>query len=138
MGRVRRNAFSAFLAFLPSFLLVLASLGAALDHLFPPDLTRLSSMSTEVLDRHGRPLTLLPAPGGVWRFRAEAAPPMLTNLLIAVEDRRFWWHPGVDPFALVRAAAQLVRSGRSSPAARLLPCRRPACSNRVREQFRPS
>ena len=38
-------------------------------------------------------------------------PPLLTDLLIAVEDRRFWYHPGVDPLALVRATAQLVRTG---------------------------
>jgi penicillin-binding protein 1C len=31
--------------------------------------------------------------------------------LIAVEDRRFWYHPGVDPVALARATAQLVVSG---------------------------
>ena len=68
-------------------------------------------MGTEVLDRQDRPLALLPAPGGVWRFRVGAAPTLLTNLLIAVEDRRFWYHPGVDPLALVRATAQLLRTG---------------------------
>jgi penicillin-binding protein 1C len=29
-----------------------------------------------------------------------------------VEDRRFWYHPGVDPLALLRAAAQFARAGR--------------------------
>ena len=33
------------------------------------------------------------------------------NLLIAVEDRRFWYHPGVDPVALARAAIQFARAG---------------------------
>ncbi len=86
-------------------------MGAALDYTFPPDLSRLSSLGTEILDRHDRPLALLPAAGGVWRFRADTTPPLLTNLLIAVEDRRFWYHPGVDPVALARATAQLVSSG---------------------------
>jgi penicillin-binding protein 1C len=36
----------------------------------------------------------------------------VTNLLITVEDRRFWYHPGVDPIALLRATAQLFLSGR--------------------------
>ncbi len=98
-------------AALPSLLWLLASLGAALDHAFPPDLSRLSSIGTEILDRQDRPLALLPAAGGVWRFHAGTAPPLLTNLLIAVEDRRFWYHPGVDPIALARATAQLLRSG---------------------------
>jgi penicillin-binding protein 1C len=98
-------------AALPSLLWLLAALGAALDHAFPPDLSRLSSIGTEIVDRQDRPLALLPAAGGVWRFRPGTAPPLLTNLLIAVEDRRFWYHPGVDPIALARATAQLLRSG---------------------------
>ncbi len=97
---------------LPSVFLLLAMLGIALDRAFPPNLTRLATVGTEVLDRQDRPLALLPAPGGVWRFRADSEPPLLTSLLIAVEDRRFWDHPGVDPVALLRAMAQLVHAGR--------------------------
>ena len=52
-------------------LLLARALGAALDHAFPPDLSRLAAVGTEVLDRQDRPLALLPAPGGVWRFRAD-------------------------------------------------------------------
>ena len=36
----------------------------------------------------------------------------MLDLLIAVEDRRFWLHPGVDPVALVRAVGQMLRAGR--------------------------
>jgi penicillin-binding protein 1C len=32
-------------------------------------------------------------------------PPLLPRLLVAVEDRRFYYHPGVDPFSVLRAAA---------------------------------
>ena len=76
-----------------------------LDRLFPPDLSRLDAVGTEVLDRNGRLVALLPAPGGVWRFRtstADVSRPFL-DLLVHTEDRRFWSHPGVDPLALVRA-----------------------------------
>ncbi|MEW6775618.1 MAG: penicillin-binding protein 1C [Bdellovibrionota bacterium] len=31
--------------------------------------------------------------------------------LIEIEDKRFWWHPGFDPFAIVRAAAQNFSAG---------------------------
>lgn len=31
--------------------------------------------------------------------------------LVAVEDHRFWWHPGVDPLAIGRAAVQNLTSG---------------------------
>jgi len=109
--------------------LLLASVLAA-DRLFPPDLSRMAGVGTEVLDRQGRTLALLPAPGGVWRFRADgqSVSPLLRDLLVAVEDKRFWWHPGVDPVALVRAMGQFVRAGRvisggstlSMQAARLL------------------
>ncbi len=36
----------------------------------------------------------------------------MLDLLIAVEDRRFWVHPGVDPVALARATMQMMRAGR--------------------------
>lgn len=111
-------------------LLLLALAAVALDRLFPPDLSRLAAMGTEVHDRNGRVLALLPAPGGVWRFRASAdqVAPVLRDLLIAVEDQRFWSHPGIDPLALSRAAVQWMRAGRvvsggstlSMQAARLL------------------
>jgi penicillin-binding protein 1C len=82
--------------------------------MLPPDLSRLGVMGTEVDDAAGRPLALLPAPGGVWRFRTSAGEvsPALLDMLIAVEDRRFWLHPGVDPVALVRAVGQMLRAGR--------------------------
>ena len=101
----------AVISLLPSVCLVLAALGALLDFSFPPDLSRLASMGSEILDRQDRPLAFLPAAGGIWRFRSDNAPPLFTDLLIAVEDRRFWHHPGVDPIALTRATAQLLRSG---------------------------
>jgi penicillin-binding protein 1A len=30
-------------------------------------------------------------------------PPYLPEAVIAIEDRRFWWHPGIDPIGLARA-----------------------------------
>ena len=78
----------------------------ALDRALPPDLSRLESVGRVVVDREGRVLSALPAPGGVWRLpvSAEEVPRALVDLLVAAEDRRFWWHPGVDPMAVVRAA----------------------------------
>ena len=86
----------------------------ALDRLFPPNLTRLHSVGVEVQDRKGRILSVLPAPGGFWRLatRPEDVSPILLDLLIAAEDRRFYQHPGVDPLALGRAAGQWLRAGR--------------------------
>ena len=85
-----------------------------LDRYCPPNLGRLAAAGSEVLDRNGRTLAMLPAPGGVWRFRTtvDDVSPAFLSLLIAVEDRRFYRHPGVDPLALGRAAVQWLRSGR--------------------------
>ena len=49
-----------------------------------------------------------------WRLPGDLAgvDPALVDALIALEDRRFWWHPGVDPIAVGRAAAQNVSAGR--------------------------
>ena len=86
----------------------------ALDRSFPPALGRLGVVGSEVVARDGRTLALLPATGGVWRFRvrADEVSPVLIRTLVEIEDRRFWWHPGVDPLALARAALQDVRAGR--------------------------
>ncbi len=93
-----------------------AALGAAVvtaDRALPPDLSRLTA-GVELLDGQGRTLSVLPVPGGTWRLPVAVAdvPPHLTAMLLAAEDRRFRWHPGVDPVALARAAVQWVRAGR--------------------------
>ena len=99
-----------------SLVLVGAALGLAwaLDRAFPPPMARFENAAREVTARDGRLLSVWPAPGGVWRLRTppEDVPPHLLALLIAAEDRRFHTHPGVDPLALARAAAQWVRAGR--------------------------
>ena len=94
--------------------LLLAAAALGLDRLFPPDLSRLATTGAEILDRNGRTVAMLPAPGGVWRFRtaADDVAPVLLDTLIRVEDRHFLHHPGVNPLALLRAAVQDARAGR--------------------------
>ena len=84
----------------------------ALDRAFPPDLSRLDTPGTTIRDTSGEVLALRPTPGGVWRFRtpAEDVPPFLMHLLVAVEDRRFHEHSGVDPLAAARALGQAARA----------------------------
>ncbi|MFN6954462.1 MAG: transglycosylase domain-containing protein [Acetobacteraceae bacterium] len=92
-------------------LVVIAAL--ALDRAVPPDLSR-AAPGTEVRDRLGRTLSVLPVDGGTWRLavRPEEVSRDLLNLLVAAEDRRFYAHPGVDPLALLRAAGQWAANGR--------------------------
>ncbi len=128
-------------------LVAMAAVSAwSLDRAFPPDLRRLDAIGSEILDRNGRLLALLPAPGGVWRFRTtmnDVSRPFL-DLLVATEDRRFWSHPGIDPLAVARAAAQWVGAGHvvsggstlSMQAARLLEPRPRTLQSKVLEMAR--
>ena len=46
-------------------------------------------------------------------------PPRVVAATLALEDRRFWSHPGIDPAAVLRAMWQHVRGGRGSGASTL-------------------
>ena len=66
-----------------------------------------SVQSVRVVDRYGTVLRefLNDASGrGQWRALADIAP-SLRQATVAAEDRRFFIHPGVDPLAILRAAA---------------------------------
>ena len=82
------------------------------DRLFPPDMTRATTLSTEVVDRHGALLRPFLSRDGYWRLKTRVADvsPRYLALLKAYEDKRFDSHPGVDPLALARAAIQLAQS----------------------------
>lgn len=41
-----------------------------------------------------------------------AYPPLLIDSLLASEDNRFWWHPGVDPIGTARALVTNLLGGR--------------------------
>ena len=46
-------------------------------------------------------------------LRLEDVPPAFLAILLEVEDRRFYRHPGVDPLAIARAAWANLRAGRT-------------------------
>ncbi len=102
------------LALAAATLIALGTAAAALDRAFPPDLSRLQDASVVVTDRAGIPLRVFTTPGGLWRLPAGPADvsPNYLALLVDVEDKRFWRHPGVDPLAAVRAVAQRMTRGR--------------------------
>ena len=85
---------------------------SALDRAFPPDLSRLKP-SPVVEDRHGAMLRAFRTADGQWRLPVDSAAvsPNYLRLLVAVEDKRFRSHHGVDPLAVVRAIRQLVTRG---------------------------
>jgi penicillin-binding protein 1C len=86
-------------------------IAAALTPL-PPDLAdaKQPSTGTVLRDRHGVVIRELRADDGA-RARwvpLDASGDRIARAVIAAEDRRFYLHPGVDPVAMVRAAAQAV------------------------------
>ncbi len=86
----------------------------ALDQIFPPPLERVREVSPVVVDRNGEWLMAFTTRQGTWRLEArlDEIDPEFQRRLIAIEDSRFWWHPGVDPIALARASLAYARSGR--------------------------
>jgi penicillin-binding protein 1C len=85
-----------------------------LDVALPPPLDRAHVVSPVVLDKDGAWLRAFTTSEGKWRLaaRLDEVDPEFKRRLIAVEDKRFWFHPGVDPLALARATMTWVRSGR--------------------------
>jgi penicillin-binding protein 1C len=70
-------------------------------------------LSTVILDRSRELLGASIASDGQWRFGlAESVPERFVIALTRYEDRRFFYHPGVDPIALVRAALLNLRRRR--------------------------
>lgn len=80
----------------------------------PPPLAERLAFSREVVDADGKLLRAFATPEGRWRLRVdlEGVDKEFLDLLIAYEDQRFWRHPGVDVFALARAARQFLANGR--------------------------
>lgn len=98
--------------------LTLAALLAAgaglvvLDRLFPPPLDVARSLI--VTDSGGQALRAFPVEDGRWRLPVDPdrVDPAFIEALVAMEDRRFATHPGVDPLAVMRAATTSLVSGR--------------------------
>lgn len=70
--------------------------------------------SSVVVARDGTPLRAFPGADGQWRYPIsnDQVSPRYLSQLLAYEDRWFYWHPGVNPLALLRAAWQNLRAGR--------------------------
>ena len=86
-----------------------------LDRLFPPPLPeREPSQAQVVVAQDGTLLRAFPDEAHIWRYPVmlEEVSPLYIEALTGYEDRTFWWHPGVNPFALTRAAWQWVTQGR--------------------------
>jgi penicillin-binding protein 1C len=99
----------AFLGFLAAFFLLL--------RLLPyPELEayRKRAYGLVIEDRNGRTLRVLPAPDGVKREWAalDTIPSGALRIFIRAEDRRFYFHRGVDLISVAGSALRNLRSAR--------------------------
>jgi len=81
-----------------------------------------SRAGMRLLDREGRLLAVVQGADGTLRESCawEEIPESAREQVVALEDGRFHAHAGVDPFALGRAWAFLIQSGRASSGASTL------------------
>lgn len=95
-----------------AFLIVMGMLLFA-NVLLPPPLDRAYDTSTLVTDRNGQWLSAFTVDDGRWRLKADMdeVDPRFVSALIAVEDKRFYSHSGVDPLAILRAVRSWRRNG---------------------------
>lgn len=87
---------------------------ALADLIFPPPMARAQHTSAVVTASDGAVLRAFPVDDGKWRLKADIdhIDPAFIRALLAYEDKRFYAHTGVDPAALVRAAASSASAGR--------------------------
>lgn len=70
--------------------------------------------STVLEDKNGQLLNAAIARDGQWRFPLSShVPEKFTEALLLFEDKRFFYHPGVDPVSATRALWQNIRAGKT-------------------------
>ena len=67
-----------------------------------------------IVAEDGTPLRAYPTSDGMWRYRIDPdqVSPHYLAALIGYEDQYFYWHLGINPVAMLRAAWQWVANGR--------------------------
>ena len=83
-----------------------------LDQVFPPPIPQ-DDAGMLVVARDGSPLRGWPDADGVWRFPVtpDKVSPKYLDALLTYEDSWFYWHPGINPFAMARASWQWLMHG---------------------------
>jgi penicillin-binding protein 1C len=78
----------------------------------PRDIFAGTSYSTVVTDRNGELLGAKIADDGQWRFPpSDTIPDKYRTALVEFEDRYYYWHPGINPVSIVRAAVGNIKAG---------------------------
>jgi penicillin-binding protein 1C len=69
-------------------------------------------LSVVLEDRNGDLMGARIAEDGQWRFpESDSIPEKYADCVVAFEDKRFWYHPGIDPIGIARSIRQNISSG---------------------------
>lgn len=116
-----------------------------LDRRYPlPDPNRIDSVI--VLAKDNTPLRAFADQQGVWRYpvQLDEVSPLYLEALLGYEDRWFYYHFGINPLALLRAARQWLENGRiisggstlTMQVARILDLHSRSVPGKVQQMFR--
>src|SRR4030043_91693 len=95
------------------FLLILLSILILIFWFSIPDPLFSDPTCTVIEDRQGELLGAKIADDGQWGFPYnEDVPEKFKHSIISFEDRYFYYHPGINPYSLIRASVFNIRSGR--------------------------
>ena len=97
-------AFAVLFVLLLAWLAITAPLSKSLQPIAPPQLTLLAADGTPIA-RNG---AIVDVP-----VEVEALPPHVVKAFLAIEDRRFYSHWGIDPRGIARAAWSNLTTGRT-------------------------
>jgi len=113
MSRAKRSLTKAAVVLLLGVVAFTAVIAAALLVPLPMDKLQIPP-STCVYDAEGRLMSAFLAPDDRWRITVsyEDVSTEFLDMLIAYEDRWFFWHFGVNPLSLCRALIQNIRAGK--------------------------
>ncbi|MFO8056608.1 MAG: penicillin-binding protein 1C [bacterium] len=109
---MRRRLIKALIgSVLAAAVLVTAGIVAAWTVPLPERIKKPSSRVVEYDD--GTPMCVFLSPDDKWRIRVglSEVDPQFVEALLAYEDERFYYHPGVDPVAIVRAVYTNMTAG---------------------------
>ena len=100
----KRRLFAVILLFLIALIVATFAVPAAI-------ISGSSPCSYALYASDGTLLGAQTASDGQWRFEAADVPQKFADAVVTFEDKRFYWHPGVDILSIIRAFRENSASG---------------------------